>query len=175
MSMDDLPDLARVPLLLISCGTPGDMEIVPVREVSFWYLGLDDWVDVNLPQATYIAELVERNKRFGLHYVSKDMQADAAYCHLNSGTQTDKSRLTGLLVQMSDLEIPLIQAAPYSVECAVQEAFSFGGGLFARAGVMREHMRQAPEHLLYTDGINWYDGFPGPILSLADARFKPAK
>jgi len=82
---------------------------------------------VSLRAATYSHSSIQTNKAFTINIVPHSLMAEADFCGIASGKDTDKWKKTGLTPVRSELvNAPYIAEAPFVAECRLKHTAELG-------------------------------------------------
>lgn len=118
--------ISPVPPVMVTCGTLEKPNVITIA-----------WTGIlnTIPPKTYISvrpsrfsyQILKETKEFVINLTTTDLVRAADFCGVKSGRDCNKLELMNLTVQSaSDVNAPLLEQSPVSLECRVTEIVPLG-------------------------------------------------
>lgn len=106
------------PVTLVSCG---DNKNSSILAVSYCGQISDEAFFVGIRPSRYSNELIEKHRRFAVHYLDASYVKEVDFCGIYSGRDIDKFKATGFTKNFGNFGTPLIGESPLVIECEVSD------------------------------------------------------
>lgn len=116
-SFKPLRILAPAPTTLVVTGTMEKANIVTIAWVSI-LTSAPPTLGISVGQKGFSGNAIKENKNFTVNIASAEIMAEADFCGITSGKDTDKFKDTELTKMPSRIiESPIIKECPINIEC----------------------------------------------------------
>lgn len=116
-SFKPLRILAPAPTTLVVTGTMEKANIVTIAWVSI-LTSAPPTLGISVGQKGFSGNAIKENKNFTVNIASAEIMAEADFCGITSGKDTDKFKDTGLTkIPSRIIESPIIKECPINIEC----------------------------------------------------------
>jgi len=120
-SFKSLRILAPAPTALVVAGNIENANIATIAWVSL-LTSAPPTVGISVGQKGFSGNAIKENKNFTVNIASAEIMAEADFCGITSGKDTDKFKETGLTKMPSHIvESPIIKECPINIECKLVE------------------------------------------------------
>lgn len=113
--------LFPLPTVLVVTGNMEKANIVTIAWISL-LTGKPPTLGISVGSRGYSGELIKMNQDFSVNIATVDYMAEADFCGITSGDDTDKFKETGLTkLPSSIIQSPIIKECPVNMECKLIE------------------------------------------------------
>lgn len=146
---DGLRQLPARPIYLVSVRHERKCNIISIGMFAI-FSGKPTLVGVGLAPSRFSFDLIHKSREFVINVVDENLMEAVRICGEKSGLEVDKFELAGLTaVKGKDVDAPLIDESPVSLECRVVKEVEAGDHTWFIGEVVAAHVRE---------GHDWNDG-----------------
>ncbi|MFC1910925.1 flavin reductase family protein [Chloroflexota bacterium] len=140
VKLGPMPLIYPMPALLIGSSIDGKADFMAAAWCGIAN-GRPPMISVGLQHHRHTLKGILQNRSFSVNVPSVDLAAEADYCGIASGANTDKSADCGFKVFYGKLkEAPLIEQCPVNLECVLVHTLNLGSHLLVIGQVEEAHV-----------------------------------